>query len=265
MRQGILGGRDHMGLELHPPAGQRGRGRCQLQHGEGVVTLPNTQRNGLAAEPLLLFRLLVVIALPFGAGQNAAHLTGQVNARDLTKTQRLHEVVDGVHPHLVGQRVVIDVARQHDRADHVHRPQPRIAVAAKGMAAIAPRAGVVDDRAGAALAGGQSGHGHEGLVGRARRISAPQSPVEQGLVNRLVEHFPVIDIDAIDKQIGVKRGLADKRQHLARVGIQRHQGTTAATKQVFHHFLQLDVDRQNHVLTRCGQVAGQASGGPTAG
>jgi hypothetical protein len=42
-------------------------------------------------------------ALPGGGGQHAAHLARQVDAGDLAEAQRLHEVVDGVHAHVVGQ------------------------------------------------------------------------------------------------------------------------------------------------------------------
>ena len=130
----------------------------------------------------MLFRALVGFAFPLRAGQHATHLARQVNAGDLTKPQRFHEVVDGVHPHLVGQRVIVDIAGHDNGAHHVHRAQPLIAVAAKGVAAIGPGACVVDDGAGAALAGGQGGQGHEGLVGGAWRVSAAQRTVEQRLV-----------------------------------------------------------------------------------
>src|SRR5205085_10130649 len=88
-------------------------------HGEAVVALPDAQRDGFAGIPLLLFGPLVRVALPLGAGQHAAQFARQVDAGDLAEAQRLHEIVDEVDAHLVGQRVVVDVARQLDRAAHV--------------------------------------------------------------------------------------------------------------------------------------------------
>ena len=265
VRQSILRGRDHPWLELQAAMGQRGCGRGQLQHGEGVVPLTDAQRDGLAAVPLFLFRPLVIIALPFRAGQDAAHFAGQVDAGALAKTQRLHEIVDHIHPHVIGQRVVIHVARQHNRSHHVHRPKPGIAVAAESVAAIRPRACVVDDGTGTALARRQSSHGHEWLVGRAWRVGAAQCPVEQWLVDRLVEHLPIFDINAVYEQVGVEGGLAHEGEHLTIVGVQCHKGAAPVAEQIFHHFLELNVDGQDHVLARYGWAAGEAACGSPPG
>ena len=138
MGQGILCGRDDAGLELHTCIGQRGSGRGQLEHGEGVVTLPNAQRNGFSAVPFFLLGFLVITALPVSAGQDATHFPGQINAGDLAKAQWLHEVVDRIDAHLVGERVVVHVAGQHDGAHHVHSPQTAVAMAAESVPAIGP-------------------------------------------------------------------------------------------------------------------------------
>ena len=90
--------------------GQYGGSLCQLQHGEGVVALPNTERNGFAGVPLLLLCFFVGFTLPGLAGQHTGQLAVDVNTGDLPKAKRLHEVVHGVHAQLVGQRVVVHVA-----------------------------------------------------------------------------------------------------------------------------------------------------------
>ena len=96
----------------------------QLQNREVVVALTNAQRNGFARNPvafLLIFGILKVFALPRLVGQQATHFTIQINARQLPKTQRRHEVVHGFHAHLIRQRVVIHIRRFDDAAVHIDR------------------------------------------------------------------------------------------------------------------------------------------------
>ena len=94
--------------------GQCSRGLRQLQHGEGVVALANAKRNRLPGVPLLLFGFFIRLALPGLAGQHARQLAIDVDTGNLTKPQRRHEVVHGVYTQLVGQRVVVHVARLDD-------------------------------------------------------------------------------------------------------------------------------------------------------
>ena len=257
----ILGGDDEFGFVFQAVIGQNSGGLRQLQHGEVVVTLANTERNGFAGVPFFQFRAFVGVALPFLAGQHTTHFAVDIDAGDLPKAQRLHEVVHRVDAELVGQRVVVHIARFDDAAVHVHRAQTAVAVAAKGVAAKGPRAGVVDGDGGRALATLQSGHRHEGLVGGAGRVGAAQGAVEQRLVDRLAELFPALRVDPFDKQIGVERGLADKSQHLARFRVQRHDRAAPVAKHLFNHLLQLDVDGQNDGVTGCGGAAGQFAHG----
>ena len=107
----------------------------------------------------------------------------------------------------------------------------------------------------------QSRHGHENLVGRTGRIGAAQCPVEQRLVDRLVQGLPTFSVNSIDEQVGVKRRFAHKRQHVAGLGIQRHQGATPLTKQIFDQLLQADIEREHHGIARRGRVGGQLAYG----
>ena len=99
----VLDAHDQLRRVLDAAIDQRGGGRCQLQHGEGVVALADAERNRLAGVPLLLLRLLVGLAFPGLAGQHAAHLTLDVDAGVLTEPQRRHEVVNGIDAKLVRQ------------------------------------------------------------------------------------------------------------------------------------------------------------------
>ena len=191
-------------------------------------------------------------------GQHAAHLAVDVYAGDLAEAQRLHEVVHGVHAQVVGQRVVVHIAGLDDAQVHVHRAQS-VAMAAELVAAVTPHAGVVGHLAGLALAQLQRRQGHEGLVGGAWRIGTAQRPVEQGLFNGLVERPPAFNVNALNKEVGVKRGFADKSQHLAGARVQRHQGATAVAKHGLNELLQLDVYGQLDRVARGGRAAGQAA------
>ena len=253
----ILGGNGQARAVLHPAVGQRGHGVRQLQHREVVVALADAQRDGFAGVPLLLLRPLVGIALPFLTGQHAPHLALEVDARDLPEAQGLHEVVHGVHPHLVGQGVVVGVARLDDAAPHVDRTQPVVTVTAEAVVAEHPEARVVDDGRGLAGTRLQGRQCHEGLVGGAGRVGAAQRTVEQRLVDRLVQCLPVLDVDALDKEIGVEGGLGDKGQHLAIARVDGHQGATALAEHRLDQVLQLDVDGQHHRVARRGGLVGQ--------
>ncbi|MNS65936.1 hypothetical protein D3C72_991280 [compost metagenome] len=235
----------------------------QLQDGEVVVTLADAQRNGFAGKPLLLLRALVGFALPRGAGQHTAHLAGQVDAGDLAKSQRLHEVVDRVHPHFIGQCVEVHIAGVLDGAVQVHRPQGM--ARAEGVAAKSPAAAVLDDGGRRALARLQPGQPHEGLVGGAGGVGAAQGAVEQRAVNGFIQRLPAFLVDAFHEQVGVVGRLAHHGQQLAGARVDGNRHATALAIQVFHHLLQLDVNRQHHALARGGRCAAQLAHGVTSG
>ena len=147
---------------------------------------------------------------------------------------------------------------------HVHRPQ-RQPVAAELVPAESPGAGVIDHGAGRSLAGLQRGHGHKGLVGRTGRVGAAQRPVEQRLVDRIVQRLPALVVNAVHKQIRVKGRLADKGQHLPRAWIDGHQRAAPVPEHVLHQLLQLDVNAQHDRVARCGRAAGQLADSAPAG
>ena len=115
---------------------QRRQSMGQLQDGEVVIALANAQRNRLTRIPLLLGCTLIGITLPLTAGQHAAHFTGQVNASDLAKAQWLHEIVNQVHAHFIGQRVEVHIAGVLNGPHQIHRPQ--CMAGAEGMATKGP-------------------------------------------------------------------------------------------------------------------------------
>ena len=108
-------------------------------------------------------------------------------------------------------------------------------------------------------------HGHEGLVGRAGRVGAAQRAVQQWLVERLVERLPALGIDAVYKQIGVKRGLADKRQHVAGARVERHQRAAPVAEHVFNQLLQANVERQHDGVAGRRGAGREVAHGPAAG
>ena len=141
-----------MRLHLQAVVGHRAHGMGDLQHGEAVVALTNSQGNGFAGIPSLLFGLFVGGALPLGRRQHAARLTQDVNARDLPKAQGLHLVVHQIHAHITRQRIVVGVTRLHDGLVHVHRTMTALFVVTKTVIAEHEETGVRDDRLLAALA-----------------------------------------------------------------------------------------------------------------
>ena len=124
---------------------------------------------------------------------------------------------------------------------------------------------VVDRLLRRALAERQRRQRHEGLVGRAGRIGAAQRPVEQRLVERLVERLPVLDVDAVDEQVGVEGRLADEGEHLAVARVDRDQRAAPVAEQLLDQRLQPDVDRQHDRVARRRRVALQAPHRAAAG
>ena len=95
------------------------------------------------------------------------------------------------------------------------------------MAAEHKVTGVIDGLFGGAPTGIERGQRHKRFVGRTGRIRASECAVQQRLVWRFIELLPVVDINAFDEQVGVKGGLADKRQYLAVTGVNGHQSPSS--------------------------------------
>ena len=124
---------------------------------------------------------------------------------------------------------------------------------------------VIDHHVRATLAGLQRCHGHKRLVSRAGRIGAAQRPVEQRLVEGVAQHFPAFGVNAIYKQIRIKRGLTDKSQYIARARVNGDQRPAPIAKHVFDQFLQLDVEREHHRVTRRRRVGRELAHGAATG
>ena len=125
-------------------------------------------------------------------------------------------------------------------------------MAAKAVFAKHPITGIVDDGIGPAHTQLERAQCHKRFESRARRIGAAQSAIEQRAIDGLIQGAPVLDIDAIDKQVGIKSRFAHKGQHLATIGVYGHERAAAVAKHVFHHFLQFDVDREHDVVAGLG-------------
>ena len=235
-----------------------------MQHGEIVVALANAQGDGFTQVPFLLIGALEGPFFPVGRGQQAAHFALNVDASELTEAQPLELRMHHVHRKVVGQNVVIGVAGLNDGAVHVDAAMAALLVIPKAMATKHEIPWVDDGLLWRACTHLQRDQRHERLVRGARRVGAAQRAVQQGLVGRFIQRLPVLGVNALHKQVGVKRGLADKGQHLSGFRLNRHQRAAPIAKQIFHHLLQLDVDRQLDGVARCGRAAGQLAHRPPA-
>ena len=91
-----------------------------------------------------------------------------------------------------------------------------------------------------------------GLEGRARRIGGHQRPVVERFVFVAIQLQVVLAPFAPHQHRGVVGGARDHGQHLARRGLDGHDGTYLVLHQLLAIGLQLDVDRELQVLTRYG-------------
>ena len=164
------------------------------------------------------------------------------------ESQRCEIFGDRVDAHVVGEHIVIGIARDDDRFHHVDHAVAAHLVVAKPVAAEHEVAGVVDGLRRRALAGGERGQGHEGLERGARRIGAAQRPVEQRLVGRIVEQVPVRGIDAVDKQVGIEGRAAGEGQQLAAGRVDGHHRALAIAQRFLGDLLQFDVDGQGEAV-----------------
>ena len=101
---------------------------------------------------------------------------------------------------------------------------------------------IVNRGVGRALTALEGRQCHKWLVGRARRVSAAQWSVQQGLVGRLVIALPNLWINAISKEIGIEGRFTDKGQNLSRSWIDCDEGAAPITKHVFDQLLQTQIN-----------------------
>ena len=84
----------------------------------------------------------------------------------------------------------------------------------------------------------QRGQGHERLVGRADGIGAVQRRLISGWSGDSFQAAPILDVDAVDEQVGIERGLRNERQDFAGIGIERHQRAAPPLEGLFRQLLQ---------------------------
>ena len=241
--------------EHHPVVDQRGQRRGQLNRGVGVVALADADRNGLAAVPLLLARLLESSPLPGWRGQHPGRLAGNVHTGLRTEAERRHEIGDGLDPEVIGQHVVVGIARIDNgfvQIDHAVATDLVIHEAVASEDEI-PRVG--DRLPRAALAQLQPGQPHEGLEGGARRVGGINGAIEQRVVGRVVQCLPVGHRNAIHEQIGVEARGGHQRQHTTGLGVHGHERPPPAFKGLAGNPLQSHIHRENQAVARLRGLA----------
>ena len=139
-------------------------------------------------------------------------------------------------------------------------------VVAEGVAAEVEEAGVGNGLlAACACRCSSARQRHEGLEGRAGRIGAVERAVDHRLVGRVVEHVPVLRVDAVDEQVGVVAGHRHQGQDAAGGRLDRHQRAAALAEGLLGDLLQLGVERQRQVVAGHRRGARQRAHGAAAG
>src|SRR6266545_6103409 len=242
-----------------------------LDRRERVVALADAGGDRITEIP---FAMLVAVALagesralPVARRQHARKLALDIDARLVAEAQLRHEARVVVDVRLVREHVVIRVARHDDRLVHVDRAVTAGLVVAETVrgARDLEKARIVDHLRRGALARGERAQRKEGLDRRARRIGTAQRAVQQRLVRRLVQRFPVRRIDAVDEKIRIEARLRDECEHLAVGRIHRDQRAAPLAELGLGDLLQLDVQRELQIVPRCRRRARQRAHGAPAG
>ena len=111
----------------------------------------------------------------------------------------------------------------------------------------------------------QCGQRHEGFERRARRVCPGTGPIEQRLVRGTVKLAPALRVDAIDEQIGVEAGFADKSQDAAGRGVDGDQCAASVAESVVGHLLQFCIEVEHQVVARHRRRARQCAHCPSTG
>ena len=125
-------------------------------------------------------------------------------------------------------------------------------------------AGIVDCLVSRALARGQGPQRHQWLERRPGRIGAVDGAVEQRFVWMVVEFIPIIETDAINKQIGIESRRGHQCQHRTVIRIDGRQGAAPATERLLGHPLQACIQGQGQVIARRRRRLRQHPHGPPA-
>ena len=156
---------DQMRLHHHAIVGQGSDCVRQLQWRKRVITLTDAKRNRFTGIPSLLRPICEGGALPLAGRQQAATFMLQIDAGLLTKSERLHEIMYGIDAQVIGQHVIVGVARLDDGLVHIDRAVTAGLVIHKGMVAQFEVTKILDRHLRRALAQFECGQRHEWLVG----------------------------------------------------------------------------------------------------
>ena len=226
-----------------------------MQRGNRPVTLADAGDHRFAGIP----RLFAVGGLPLARGQDAVGFADQVDAGLAAETEAAHPLAQPVDAHVQRELVEIGVGRLLDRRDHVHR-----AVAAALVVAVAARLprqaelAVGEHRVrGLAQAEFQPAECQERLHRRPGRIHAAQGAVVQRFVRVGGQRAVVGLADTVDEQVGIERGHADHRQHLAVARIDRHCRTGTPFECRLGRLLDARVDAQVEAAAGRGRMGFQ--------
>ena len=108
-------------------------------------------------------------------------------------------------------------------------------------AGYAPCAGGWDDGVLSDFAAFQQGHAHKGFECRTWRIKALGNAVDQRLFPIVIQHFPSVAVDAVNKEVGIERRLGNKCQDSTVLRIDGHQCATAVAQNSVGFLLHTDI------------------------
>ena len=172
-----------------------------------------------------------------------------------------------VHPHAVGQIVVVDVAGLGDGVAQVDQAVAGLLPVA--VLVLAPRQA---EEAGAeGLAGDvgdpglQSAQADEGFHRGAWRVLAAQGTVEQGLLLRLLQRPVLLRRDPFHEQVGVVTRLAHQRQHLAVAWVDGDGAAGVVAECLHGGGLQAGVEGEIEIAARLRRLALQHPDHPSEG
>ncbi len=161
--------------------------------------------------------------------------------------------MDGINAQIIGKHVIVGVTRLHNRLVHIDTAVSAFLVIAEAIVTEHEVTRIEDAELRCALAQFQCRQCHVGLEGGAGRITADQCTIEQRFVERCIKFLPAFRVDTLNEKIRIVGGHRYVSKNIARFRLNGYQRTATITKGFFHDFLQLDIDRQNQIVTsrRC--------------
>ncbi len=232
----------------HAAVGKRRQRGCQLDRRDHPVTLADAGDHGFAR----IERLFQLRPLPGARRQHAGRFAGQVDAGGTAETEIRHPRAEAVDAHVQRERIEIRVDRARDGLAQIDQ-----ALAAAHVVAIAARLAGDEELAGRqhrvlrpAQAEFESAEAEIRLDRGARRETAGDRAVEQGLVRIVHQRGVVGAADAVDEQVRIEARRAGQREHFAIARIDRGHRAGASGQRIEGHPLQARVDAQVQVLAR---------------